>query len=44
MLLILLIILILILFGGGFAYPDGRNILWIIAVIVLLYLLFTGIR
>lgn len=38
MLLIIVIVLILLLFGGGFGYPDGRNILWILAVILLIYL------
>lgn len=42
MLPIILIVLVVILFAGGF-HPrgqDSRNILWVIAAIILIYLLF----
>jgi hypothetical protein len=39
MFLIILIILIVLLFGGGVGYPDGRNILWILGVVLLIWLL-----
>lgn len=44
MLLIILIVLVLLLFGGGFAAPDARNVLWIIAVILLIWLLVSALR
>lgn len=45
MFLIVLIVLALLLFGGGFhpAGADSRNILWIIAALILIYLLFSRV-
>jgi hypothetical protein len=39
LLLILLIVLILALGGGGFALPNARNVLWVLAVVLFVLLI-----
>lgn len=44
LLIVILVVLVVLLFGGGFAAPDARNVLWIIAVILLIWLLVSALR